>query len=275
MTYSDDPRDLVELAVSIGTRAAELARFERGDGIEVAYSKTALTDIVTEGDRKTEQFIRESVALARPNDGFVGEEFDPKPSASGLTWVVDPIDGTVNYLYGLAPCAVSIAVVRGDVLTGEWEPLAGAVVSIFGGDVYRAVAGQGAFLNGRRVSVSDKVELPTAMVCTSFAYDPQVRDRQARVVRRLITEVRDIRRVGCASIELCSLAAGKVDFFYDRGLKPWDYAAGTLVAREAGAVVRGRRGASQPGEPLTVASNPVLIDMLQPMIESWLEEEGL
>lgn len=274
-TDTDLAEELRELAVSIGVRAAEVARFRRGDGIDVAYSKTAVADIVTEGDRETERFIRDAVARARTEDGFLGEEFDPVPSKNGITWVVDPIDGTVNYLYGLAPCAVSIAVVQGDPTGEDWTVLAGAVVSVFDRHVYSASPGKGAFLDGVRLQASATVDLPITLACTGLAYLPEVRVKQARVLERLLAEVRDIRRIGCASLELCALAAGQVDFYYDRGLKPWDYMAGTLIAREAGALVRGRGGREQPSTDLAVGGNARLLEELQPRLERWLADEGL
>jgi myo-inositol-1(or 4)-monophosphatase len=276
MTYTEhDLESIQEFAISLGVRAAELARFRRSGGIEVAYSKSAIADIVTQGDRDTESFIRQELARMRPGDGFVGEESEPTRSSTGITWVVDPIDGTVNYLYGLAPCAVSIAAVTGDVTTDDWQALVGVVVSIFDQQVYSAASGRGAFLDARRVRTSETTEIPVALACTGFDYLPEIRVKQAQVLERLLARVRDIRRVGCASLELCAVASGQIDLYYETGLHPWDYAAATLIAREAGAVVRGRQGSSQPDYSLTIAGNLGLLNALQADIEGWMDEVGL
>ncbi len=273
-SLDDLPVKLRELAVTIGVRAAGLARFRREEGVDIAYSKSAIADIVTNADRETERLIRDMLAKARPEDGIVGEEFEPSPSRSGINWVVDPIDGTVNYLYGLAPSAVSIAAVRGDPRGDDWSVLAGAVVSLADRQIYSAALGQGAFLDGQRLAAATTTDLPITLVGTGFSYVSETRVRQAGVLVKLLAEVRDIRRMGCASLELCAVAAGKLDLYYERGLKPWDYCAATLVAREAGATVLGRT-ADQPQEALTIAGNARLVAMLKPKIERWMAEAGL
>ena len=269
-------RDLLELrdiAVNAALRAAELIRFRRGAGVDVAYSKSTATDIVTAVDREAEQLIRSLMASARPDDGFIGEEFEASPSRSGISWVVDPIDGTVNFLYGLAPYAVSIAAIEGDP-AGHWQPLAGAVVNVTDQRVYSAAAGSGAYCDGRRLIVGKTSDLAISLLATGFSYAAPDRAKQIKVIGRLIEDVRDIRRIGCASLEICAVAAGAIDAYYDRGLKPWDYSAATLIAREAGAIVRGWNS-DQPNEALTVAGNAHLVEALQPKIQEWMEEEGL
>lgn len=277
MNATDDALidELCSLARTMGVRAAEIARERRGDGIDVAYSKSAIADIVTEGDRDAEQYIRTAVAEARPGDGFLGEEFDPTPSSTGITWVVDPVDGTVNYFYGIEACGVSIAAVEGDPTGDDWRALVGVVVGIFDGRVYSAAAGRGAFCDGKRLRVSRTTDLPVTLIATGFPYDSAPREKQGRVLAKMLGVVRDVRRLGAACIDLCMLASGKIDFFYDRTLNPWDYMAGVLIAREAGAVVRGRHGADQPDSRLVVGGNPELVAKLQPQLEEWLDEEGL
>jgi myo-inositol-1(or 4)-monophosphatase len=265
--------ELRELATEAGSRAAELVRKGRSAGVSVAYSKTAITDIVTQVDRDSEQFLRALLESRRPDDGFVGEEFDPKPSRSGISWVVDPIDGTVNFLYGRAPYAISIAAIAGDP-KGEWEPLAAAVINVPDQHVYSAARGHGAYRDGVRLAAGSTTDLAVTLVATGFSYLPPTRVKQVRVLERLMAEVRDIRCPGCASLELCAVAEGAVDAYYERGLKPWDYAAGTLIAREAGAVVRGWSD-SRPAESFMIAGNLRLIDALQPKIQAWMTAEGL
>lgn len=266
--------ELQDIAMSIGRQAADLVRDRRSQGVNVAYSKSAIADIVTEADRETETLIRALLAKARPDDGFCGEEFEPTPTRSGITWVVDPIDGTVNYLYGMSPSAVSIAAVAGDVLTDDWTPLAGAVVDISGRETYSAASGHGAFLNGRRLKTGETSDLRLTLVSTGFCYEPVLRVKQAEIVAKLLGQVRDIRRIGCASLEMCAVAAGRVDFSFEYGLSPWDYAASTLIAREAGAVVASLDG-SQPNERLAFAGNPQLVSMLRPMLKQWFQEAGI
>lgn len=267
--------ELYELTISIGVKAADLALGYRVGGIEVAATKSSIADIVTEGDRKTEQFIRRALAEARPDDGFLGEEFDPTPGTSGLTWVVDPVDGTVNYLYGIEACGVSIAVVEGDPTGDDWRALAGVVVDIFAGRVYSAAEGRGAFCDGVPMHASRTTELPVTLIGTGFPYDPELREKQGRVLAKMLGITRDVRRIGAACIDLVMLASGRIDFYYDRTLNPWDYMAGVLIAREAGAVVRGPRGNEQPQHALLVGANPALLEKLQPQLEAWLAEEGL
>lgn len=267
--------ELYELALSIGVKAAEIARNCRGDGIDVAFTKSAIADIVTEGDRQTEQFIRKAVAEARPGDGFLGEEFDPTPSSTGITWVVDPVDGTVNYFYGIDACGVSIAAVSGDPSGSDWQALVGVVVGIFDGRVHSAAVGRGAFSDGKRLQINDTTDLPVTLVATGFPYDPEVREKQGLVLAKMLGVVRDVRRIGAACMDLVMLASGKVDFYYDRTLNPWDYMAGVLIAREAGAVIRGRNGAAQPNGELLVGGNLALVEKLQPQLEAWLDEENL
>ncbi|ERK69758.1 inositol monophosphatase family protein, partial [Leifsonia aquatica ATCC 14665] len=228
MTSSAELRDI---AVTIAKRAATLAQQRRRDGVEIAASKSSVSDIVTRADREAEDLIRGALVAARPADGFFGEESGGDAGTSGLTWVVDPIDGTVNYAYGIPAYAVSIAVVEGDPDPTTWRTLAGAVVNPESGDVFAAAAGRGSTRNGQALRVNEGVELPLALVGTGFGYDAGVRRRQAEFVARLIGEVRDIRRIGSAALDLCALAAGRLDAYYERGLNPWDHAAGALVAR--------------------------------------------
>jgi len=258
--------ELLEIAATIARRAAAFAWQRRRDGVEIAASKSSLSDIVTRADRETEQLIRDTLAASRPRDGFLGEESGGGSSQSGLTWVVDPIDGTVNYYYGIPAWAVSVAVVEGDSDPATWRTLAGAVVNPVTGEAFTASAGGGARLNGERLHVTAGVELPLALVGTGFGYDAEVRRRQAAFVGELIGEVRDIRRIGAASLDLCSVAAGRLDAYFERGLNPWDHAAGALIAEEAGARVAGLDG-GPADRRLLVAAAPDLFEQLHPRVE--------
>jgi myo-inositol-1(or 4)-monophosphatase len=241
-----DVAELREVAVTVALAAGQLISAGRPDRVEVAATKSSPTDVVTAMDTASEQLLRTELARLRPEDAFLGEEGGFEAGSSGLTWVVDPIDGTVNYLYGLRSYAVSVAVVRDEESPerpdpATWTVLAGAVVDPSQGETWTAALGDGATLTDARgtraLHAPTGPELGQALVATGFGYDATRRAEQAAVVGRLLPRVRDLRRIGTASLDLCSLAAGRVDAYYERGLKPWDFAAGLLVAAEAGAVV--------------------------------------
>lgn len=254
--------DLLTIARDVALQAGALAKQRRSEGVEVADSKSSPVDIVTEADRETERLIRSLLADARPDDGFFGEESDASSSTSGLHWIVDPIDGTVNFLYGIPHYAVSIAVVEGDPDPLTWRALAACVVNPASGEVFTGSDGGGAFLGESAIRVAKPVELSQALVATGFAYDSGVRGRQGEVVARLLPEVRDIRRQGTASLDLCFIASGRLNAYFERTLSPWDHAAGALIAREAGARVSGLDGAA-PSRDFIIAAEPSVADRLE------------
>ncbi|TFD00472.1 inositol monophosphatase [Cryobacterium sandaracinum] len=262
---------LLRLAQDTALAAGQMAARRRTVGVQVAASKSSPEDVVTLADRETESLIRVLLADARPDDGFLGEESAATRGTSGLTWVVDPIDGTVNYLYGFPAWAVSIAVVEGDPDPATWTTLAGAVYNPTGDELFTAAAGDGAWLGVRRLQVPTDVPLSLALLGTGFSYRAAERERQADVVRGLIGEVRDIRRIGSAALDLCSVAAGRLNLYYERGLSPWDHAAGALVAREAGARVGGF-GADREGMGLLIAGAPDLYRVCQPLLAKLFDD---
>jgi myo-inositol-1(or 4)-monophosphatase len=260
------PAELLEIAVIAALEAGEL--LTDGDGrVAVAATKSSPTDVVTEMDRRSEELITRRLLAARPADAILAEEGGASAAgsyASGgespVRWVIDPIDGTVNYLYGLADWAVSIAAeVAGTVVAGVVHlPRHGETfTATLGGGAWLARAGRGQVaqapvaLRGR-----PGVPLSQALVATGFGYLAARRKIQGEVVAALLPLVRDIRRGGAASVDLCSVAAGRVDAYYERGLNYWDYAAGALIAAEAGAVVAGLSG--PPGGSMTIAAAPSL-----------------
>jgi myo-inositol-1(or 4)-monophosphatase len=259
--------ELVNLAREVALTAGRLVRQRRAEGVEVAASKSSPEDIVTYADRESEALIRSLLAKARPDDGFCGEESDADAGRSGLTWVVDPIDGTVNYLYGIPHYAVSIAVVEGNPNPATWRALAGAVVNPAIGEAFTASRGGGAFLGDTQIRVAPPVELAQALVGTGFSYTASKRLSQAEVVAQLIGQVRDIRRMGTASLDLCSVACGRLNAYYERGLKPWDHAAGALVAAEAGASVRGLGGEAATAEFLFAAEPSVAAELERVLLD--------
>ena len=254
--------DLMTIARQTAIAAGNLAALRRAEGVEVAASKSSPVDIVTAADRETEALIRSLLAEARPQDGFYGEESTATTGTSGLTWLVDPIDGTVNYLYGIPHYAVSIAVVEGDPDPLTWRALAGCVVNPATGEVFTATEGGGAFLGEHAVHAAEPVELAQALIATGFAYDSTMRGVQGDIVARLLPQVRDIRRMGTASLDLCAVASGRVDAYFERTLSPWDHAAGALIAREAGARVTGLNGVA-PSHEFILAAAPELAESLE------------
>jgi myo-inositol-1(or 4)-monophosphatase len=230
--------DLLDLARDVALEAAALVRERRRGHVEVAATKSSPVDIVTEVDRAAEQLVYRRLLTARPDDGFVGEEGASAESATGVTWVVDPIDGTVNFLYDLPHYSVSVAA------TVAGEAVAGVVVNVPTGECFAATRGGGATCDGKPLRVRDVPPMSERLVVTGFSYRSDVRVKQAAAASVLLPEVRDIRRMGSAALELCGIGAGRADAYVEEGLNPWDRAAGGLVATEAGARVEVRRGAS-------------------------------
>lgn len=259
--------DLRSLARSLSLEAGAMVRGGRPEHVEVAATKSSEVDPVTEMDRASEDLLRRRLAARRPQDGILGEEGDDVVGTSGLTWVIDPIDGTVNYLYGVASYAVSVAVVAGEPDPAVWTVLAGAVHSVVDGATWSAAHGQGADRDGRELRVREAGSLATSLVGTGFGYAPERRAHQAEVLTHVLPQVRDIRRLGSAAIDLCLLAEGSIDLYYERGLNPWDVAAGGLVATEAGAALTGLRGAPAT-QLMTVAGTPARHAELVALLES-------
>ncbi len=274
-------RELGELAERVARAAGDLLRDGRPEALAVASTKSSPTDVVTAMDLAAEELVRTQLRSARPDDGVLGEESGLVAGSSGLTWVVDPIDGTVNYLYGLPAYAVSVAVVRApgaataaaepDPLS--WEVLAGCVHNPASGETWTAVAGEGARLDGRLLPPLREVPLAQALVGTGFGYRADARAEQAAVVAGLLPRVRDLRRIGAASLDLCAVASGRMDAYYEWGLWPWDLAAGSLVLTEAGGVLRRLARPPGPDHPLAgrdtlVAGPPGLVDGLHAVLTS-------
>ncbi len=258
--------ELGELAVVLARSAGALVREGRPRQVDVAATKSSAVDVVTAMDLASEALLRRMLAERRPHDGVLGEEEGLLAGTSGVTWVLDPIDGTVNYLYGLPAYAVSVAAVVGEPTPQTWTVVAACVHHVADGRTWSATLGGGAYEDGRRLQVNDPVGLGTSLVGTGFGYTVQRRRAQARVVADLLPRVRDIRRMGSAAIDLCHVAAGNLDLYYERGLQPWDLAAASLVAREAGASVLGLHG-RPPSEEMTVAGPEPTVRELVSLLE--------
>ncbi|WP_129306120.1 inositol monophosphatase family protein [Streptomyces sp. L2] len=263
--YDRPYADLLGLAQEAARRAGELLRDGRPADLAVAHTKSSPIDVVTEMDIAAEKLITDLISGRRPDDGFLGEEGASAAGTSGVRWVIDPLDGTVNYLYGLPTWAVSIAAEQ------DGETVVGVVAAPMRGETYHAVRGGGAWATGawegeRPLSCRTETPLAHALVSTGFNYVAEVRAHQAEVAARLVPRVRDIRRGGSAAIDLCDVACGRLDGYYERGLHAWDLAAGDLIAREAGALTGGRPGKRPTGE-LALAATPGVFEPLQHLLE--------
>ncbi|WP_078901919.1 inositol monophosphatase family protein [Actinacidiphila yeochonensis] len=252
--------ELLEIALEAATRAGALLRDGRPADLGVAATKSSPIDVVTEMDIAAEKLITSHISALRPDDGFLGEEGADRVGTSGVRWVIDPLDGTVNYLYGLPSWSVSIAAER------DGRAVVGVVEAPMRRETYQAVLGGGAYVNGVRAHCRPAPDLDHALVATGFSYLRERRASMAEVVRVLLPQVRDLRRGGSAAIDLADVGCGRLDAYYERGLNPWDLAAGALFAREAGALTGGRPG-REPAEELTVAAPPGLFERLQGMLE--------
>lgn len=264
---ASDPLELRQVAEQLAAEASAFVRSRRievfgpnaagavpGSGEPAVRVKSSPTDPVTVVDTETERLLRERLAVLRPGDAILGEEEGgPVGVEPGqLTWALDPIDGTVNFLYGIPAYAVSVGVLR------DGAPVAGAVADVAAGALYSAALGHGAHVRNDGATVelrcSQATELSMALVGTGFAYDRDRRQRQGESLAKLVPDVRDLRRMGSCALDLCMVAAGRLDAYYEDGVHLWDWAAGALIAAEAGAVVR--PPATADGAGLMVAAAP-------------------
>ena len=230
-----DEQELLDVAREAAQAAASELRPRFGAVPRDVQTKSTPTDPVSEADVTAERAIRAVLERRRPADAILGEEGGASgdvPGASGLRWVVDPLDGSVNFLFGIPAFAVSVACQQGE------RPVAGVVLDPVREELFAATRSSAARLNGQAIEPSARDKLSTALVATGFGYDARVRERQAPVVARLLPRVRDIRRVGAAALDLAWCACGRFDAYYERGVQPWDVAAGGLIAQRAGLDVR-------------------------------------
>ena len=256
----DAPTDLVNLAARLAREAGDMVANGRRTGDLGVRTKSTATDMVTRWDSASESLIVDALRAARPRDGIVGEEGARVDGTSGIDWYVDPIDGTTNFLYGLGGYAVSIAAADS---TG---PVAGAVFVPASRELFTAARGRGAFLGSTPITCSTNTTLDTALVATGFSYDSDHRRVQGSRVGAMLPHVRDIRRLGAAAIDLCHVACGRVDAYFEEHLQAWDLAAGLLIATEAGARASDfAGGAVKPSETVVCAPgiHTALLEHLQ------------
>jgi myo-inositol-1(or 4)-monophosphatase len=232
-----DPEQLLELAVRTARSAGRLIQAGTASGVTVAATKSSDVDVVTESDRSAERLIRRALLDVRPDDAVLGEEGDDEPGTSGVRWIVDPIDGTVNFLYGIPQYAVSIAAEL------DGAVVAGVVLNVATGTEYTAVRGGPAHRDGVPIRVRATVPLHERLIGTGFSYEAHQREVQAQALLRLLPRIRDIRRFGSCALDLCGVAQGSLDGYVEEGVNLWDHAAGGLIAEAAGARVETDRGA--------------------------------
>jgi len=259
-------RDAAAL-VLLATRAARAGAAVHRAGlgrVQQVTAKASPTDVVTEVDREAERVIVGVLTAVRPDDAILGEEATDRPGRSGVRWVIDPLDGTTNFLYGFPAFAVSIAAEL------DGTTVIGVVHDSANGHVYSAIRGDGAAADGVPLAARTHADLSTALLATGFLPYPEQRARQAEALRHVLPRVRDIRRAGSAALDLCAVAAGRLDGYYEYGLGEWDVAAGALIATEAGARIA-KLPVPWARGPLVVAATPALLDPLVGL----LREAGL
>ena len=249
--------ELLKLAESVA-RAAGTHLMNRPSSFTFT-EKSSAVDFATQMDQQSEELIVKQLLAARVDDGIIAEEGAAKPSKSGITWVIDPLDGTVNYLYGLPGWNVSIAAKDEDGV------LVGVVYAPSINGFWSAIRGEGAKYNGNKIKCNDPVTLDKSLLATGFAYDLNLRVSQGETMAKLLPKIRDLRRNGAAAVDLCYVAMGAIDGYFEGSLKEWDYAAGGLIATEAGAVISGRGGRAADSD-LVVCAGPALHAQLLPLI---------
>ena len=249
-----DLEGLLALAERLAGEAAALSLTRLREPRADVRTKSSSTDMVSEVDVACERLIVDGIHAARPGDGILSEEGANAESSTGVRWVIDPIDGTTNYLYGHPGYGVSIAIeIDGAVAVG-------VVHDPIHAECFSAVRGRGATRNGEPIAVSAETDLGATLVATGFGYEPHQRVAQAEVLRELIGSIRDIRRMGAAAVDLCSVACGRVDAYFERGLNHWDLAAGSLIAAEAGAAL------GELDDGTVIAAPPALYEAFRALV---------
>ncbi len=258
--------ELLTLATKLAYEAGPLALSMRAAAAAEPDTKSSPVDLVTAADKAVEAHLVHGILAARPDDAIVGEEGADSPGTSGVRWILDPIDGTTNYVYNRADYGISIAVeVDGEVVAGVvYQPAVGLL--------YAARSGAGATVNGKPISCTAPASLAVSLIATGFGYKPARRAAQGAVVAQLLPEIRDIRRAGSAALDLCAVAAGLADGYYERGLNYWDFAAGWIIATEAGAIVSGLTS-DRPDETFLVAAGPTIFGPLRHKLQALVIDE--
>ena len=252
--------DLATLALEVAREAGALLLERFGSPARGVGSKSSVTDLVSDADRDAEALIVRRLRAARPDDAIVAEEGTSRHGTSGLSWYVDPLDGTINYLYGIPHWCVTLACADGE----------GAIVGVIHDpsrlETFTAQRSRGAFVSQRRLAVSTEPDLGKALVATGFGYDAEVRRRQGTAVARVLPRVRDLRRFGSAALDLAWVAAGRFDGYFESGINPWDVEAGILIVREAGGRATRLKGIGDDPRPAVVATNAAIHEALRTLL---------
>ncbi|CAN5721272.1 inositol monophosphatase family protein [soil metagenome] len=251
--------ELLEIALECARRAGAVLLDRASGPLSGVEAKSTATDLVSDADRAAEEAALGLIRDHRPDDGILSEESEGQTSRSGLTWIVDPLDGTINFLFGIPAWAVSVAI------EDQEGGLVGVVHDPQRAETFSAVRGRGARLNGSSISVSERPELASALIATGFGYDERVRTIQAGRLPHVLGRVRDIRRGGSAALDLSYVAAGRLDGYFEAPMERWDRAAGQLIVTEAGGVVTDLPAPLHRGTGV-VAANPVLHPLLTELI---------
>ena len=252
--------ELLDLATRAAASAADLL-VQGWEQREVVATKSSQTDIVTQMDQGSEALLVSTILAERPDDAILGEEGGSRNGTTGVTWVIDPLDGTVNYLYGFPSWAVSVGVLIDD------RPTVGVVHAPALGTVWRGIADDFAEANGRPIRCGRVTEVSAALVATGFGYDAAVRAVQGVQVAALLPQIRDIRRAGAAAVDMCWVAQGVVDAYFERGTHLWDRAGAMAICSGAGARVGGLLGDEPASNAMTVAANPALFEALRATLQ--------
>jgi myo-inositol-1(or 4)-monophosphatase len=255
MTSGSSPVELRDFARELARGAGDILRTFAQHARTTIDTKSSSVDLVTDADRASEQFLVDAIRNRRPGDGILGEEGTNDLSTSGITWIIDPLDGTTNFVYSMPMYSVSI----GATLDGV--PVAGAVYNPILDEMYSASTGGGAFLDERPLRSNSIIQLETALVATGFAYESATRARQGAIAAALLPDIRDLRRAGSAALDLCNVASGRVDAYFEHSVKPWDVTAGVVIATEAGALATALDGGT-PHIDILAAATPELHELL-------------
>lgn len=258
---TDLTTDLIDLAERLARDAGALTLAMAADARIDPTTKSSGTDLVTAADRASEQLITTGILAERPDDGVLGEEGTSHIGTSGVEWHIDPIDGTTNYVYGIGAYSVSIAAAIDDHI------VSGAVFDPSTDELFRATRGGGAWCNDSPIACRSQTDLSTALVATGFGYRPELRAEQGKILASLLPSIRDIRRFGSAALDLCAVAAGRVDAYYEHGLNRWDLAAGALIAHEAGATVGNLQGGEADERFLLAATPGLFVSLREALVE--------
>lgn len=253
-------KDALALATDAAREAGALLLELRRSPATGVRSKSSATDLVSEADERAERAIVTAIRQRRPDDALVAEEGSSASGSSGVSWYIDPLDGTINYLYGIPQWAVSIC------CADSAGPLAAVVFDPLRAELFRATRGGGAWLGEQRLAVTDKRELASALIATGFGYDAAQRVTQGRILEQILAAVRDVRRAGAASLDLAFVAAGRLDGYFESVDKPWDWMAGALLVSEAGGRLT-QLHPSDPGLPRIIASAPGIHEDLLTLLE--------